>query len=82
MPHQNIPESWMDALVVGIVTVFWWVVRKLFGKIGEIEHRIALLEGEKQAGNERHAANLKRLDSIEHRSESIEEKLDRLIERI
>ena len=82
MPHQNLPESWVDtvlgAIATACVVAASWFVRLVWGLNG----RVTALERGQAVADERHEANLQRLDSIDARSERIERKLDRLSERL
>jgi len=74
MPHQNLPENWVDSVLYSIVTAVagaaLWFGRLVFG----LNQRVTALEHQNLVSDERHESNIERLDRIEA-------KLDRLIER-
>lgn len=74
MPHQQIPEGWFDYAMAGLLALAAWFGRKFLGRVDKLERRIRMLEGFGQLAEDRHSANVNRL-------ERIEDKLDRLIER-
>lgn len=89
MPHQNIPESWVDwvfsgiaAMVIGLLA---WIARVLFGRFELLEQRVQTLERAAAVvalvSDERHRTTIERLDRIDAVTDRIDDKLDRLIER-
>lgn len=89
MPHQNIPETWVDWVLSGItatvIGLLAWIARVLFGRFELLEQRVQTLERAAAVGalvaDERHRTNLERLDRIDAVTDRIDAKLDRLIER-
>jgi hypothetical protein len=85
MPHQNIPENWVDAVLGAIMTMLFaaisWIASRIFGRFQDHEGRLVTLERLQTVTDMRHQSNIDRLDRIEERGERIEDKLDRLIER-
>lgn len=92
MPHSNIPEGWVDtvfgAVATAFVTVLSWLAKHFLGRVAHVEKRVSTMDSrlvtvERIAAvhEERHRENVDRLERIENRTESIDGKIDRLIER-
>ena len=81
-----VPETWGDWVLSAIIStataMIAWVAKRMFGRLRTMELRIVTLERIAAVADHRHTANIKRLESIERRGERIEDKLDRLIERL
>jgi hypothetical protein len=94
MPHQNLPqESWVDWLLgligTAIIGILSWIASIVWGRVTDLEKatednkaRIETLERLAAVADERHRESQRRLESIDDRSERMDRKLDRIVERI
>lgn len=109
MPHQNLPESWIDRILYGfgvaVAAITGWFLRRFWlleDRVGTLERlaaqdilqreeatktaedvagRLRALEVVMAKVDERHTANIIRLERIERGNERMELKLDRLADR-
>lgn len=81
MPHQQMPEGWVDTMIAALLGLVGSIGGWLFGRFTRLEHRVTALELLQAVADERHHANIARLERIEGGIVRIEQRLDRLRER-
>lgn len=81
MPHISLLDGLLNVALGAVAGLLAFSARWFFTSYSNLQRRVLALEAQAARTEERHIANLERLDRIDVTTSRIDQKMDRLIER-